>query len=57
MVHTLYNLGPAPEPNITVLWTPSLPEGFKRFAIKASIDNSSIQYKSDDLINHAPLAG
>ena len=49
-LQTLYNLGPAPEPNLTIWYSPRLPDGFRRFAAKVAIDTSSLQFESDEIM-------
>jgi formate C-acetyltransferase len=53
LLQTLYNLGPAPEPNLTLWYTPRLPKGFRRFSAKVAIDTSSLQFESDEIMRSA----
>ena len=53
MLQTLYNLGPAPEPNLTIWYTPRLPEAFRRFSAKVAIDTSAIQFESDEIMRRS----
>jgi formate C-acetyltransferase len=53
LLQTLYNLGPAPEPNLTIWYSPRLPDGFRRFATKVAIDTSSLQFESDEMMRRA----
>jgi formate C-acetyltransferase len=53
ILHTLYNLGPAPEPNLTIWYSPRMPDGFRKFSAKVAIDTSSIQFESDEIMRRS----